>query len=191
MRYFNLSKEYYSFDYQNARFFVLSTEHTNNSSLYDFVKSDLARASSNSSIEWIIAHLYKPLYASPSEHAAEDTMRAMYHPLFEQYNVDIVLYGHNHAYERSYPMKYNKSNPSIPVITSNNSGSYNDPQGQIFATVGTAGRSVYLYDSKAEYIVTQYEGYGFLDIDIDTNNLVAKFYSNSDGSIKDQFIITR
>jgi hypothetical protein len=39
--------------------------------------------------------------------------------------------------------------------------------------------------------VTQYEGYGFLDIDIAGNKLVAKFYSNNDGSTKDQFTITK
>ena len=111
--------------------------------------------------------------------------------MFDQYDVDIVLYGHNHAYERSYPIKYNKANPSLPIITSGSKLTYNDPQGQIFATVGTAGRSIYHYDNKSSYIVRQYEGYGFLDINIAGNTLVAKFYSNSDGSVKDQFIITK
>ena len=156
-----------------------------------FAKGDLARASSNPSIGWIIAYMHKPLYTSPTEHEADSKMRGIYHPLFEQYNVDIVLYGHNHAYERSYPMKYNNSNPSIPIITSNGTGSYNDPQGQIFATVGTGGINMYHYDRKAGYIVTQYEGYGFLDIEIDRTKVVARFYSNSDGSVKDQFNITK
>ena len=189
--YFNLSREYYSFNYQNAHFVVLSTEQTTSSSQYDFVKSDLARAASNSSIDWIIVYMHKPLYTSPSVNPAESTMRDIYHPLFDQYGVDIVLYGHNHAYERSYPMKYDKASPSIPIITSSSKGSYNDPQGRIFATVGTAGESVYHYDSKSQYIVTQYEGYGFLDIEIARNKLVAKFYSDIDGSVEDQFTITK
>ena len=191
MNHFSLSKQYYSFNYQNAHFVVLSTEQISSSSQYAFVKSDLARASSNSNIDWIIVYMHKPLYTSPSAHAGESTMRNKYHPLFDQYGVDIVLYGHNHAYERSYPMKYDKTSPSIPIITSSSKGSYNDPQGQIFATVGTAGQSVYHYGSKSWYIVTQYEGYGFLDIDIAGNRLVAKFYSNVDGSVKDQFTITK
>jgi predicted phosphodiesterase len=191
MSHFSLSKQYYSFDYQNAHFVVLSTEQTSSSSQYNFVRSDLAKASSNSNIDWIIVYMHKPLYTSPSVHAGESTMRDKYHPLFDRYGVDFVLYGHNHAYERSYPIKYNKPSPSTPIITSSSKGSYNDPQGQIFATVGTAGRSIYQYDSKSWYIVTQYEGYGFLDIDISGNRLVAKFYSNNDGSVKDQFTITK
>jgi predicted phosphodiesterase len=191
MSHFRLSKQYYSFDYQNAHFVVLSTEQTSSSSQYAFVKSDLAKASSNSNIDWIVVYMHKPLYTSPSVHAGESTMRDKYHPLFDQYGVDLVLYGHNHAYERSYPLRYEKSSPSIPIITSTSKGSYNDPQGQIFATAGTAGRSIYHYDSKSWYIVTQYEGYAFLDIDIAGNKLVAKFYSNNDGSIKDQFTIIK
>jgi predicted phosphodiesterase len=188
---FDLPREYYSFNYQNAHFVVLSTEQTSSSSQYDFVKSDLARASSNSSIDWIIVYMHKPLYTSPSHHSGESTMRDRYHPLFDRYGVDIVLYGHNHAYERSYPIKYDNVSASTPIITSNSTGSYNDPEGQIFATVGTAGVSIHHYDRKSSYIVTQYEEYGFLDIDIVGNNLVAKFYSNNDGSVKDQFTITK
>jgi 3',5'-cyclic AMP phosphodiesterase CpdA len=172
-------------------FVVLSTEQTSNCSQYDFVKSDLARAASNSSIDWIIAYMHKPLYTSPSMHAGYTTMRDIYHPLFDQYGVDVVLYGHNHAYERSYPMKYDKATPSVPVITSSSKGNYNDPQGEIFATVGTAGKSVYHYNSKSPYIVTQYEGYGFLDIDIAGNKLVGKFYSDNDDSVEDQFTIAK
>jgi predicted phosphodiesterase len=191
MSHFSLSKEYYSFDDQNAHFVVLSTELTTSSSQYDFVKSDLAKAASDSNIDWIIVYMHKPMYTSLSYHAGESAMRDKYHPLFDQYGVDLVLYAHNHAYERSYPMKYHQANPSIPIITNYSNGSYNDPQGEIFATVGTAGQSVDHYVNKSSYIVTQYEAYGFLDIDIAGNRLVAKFYSNIDGSIKDQFTITK
>jgi hypothetical protein len=191
MSHFNLSKQYYSFNYQNAHFLVLSTEQINDSSQYDFAKGDLAKAASNPNIEWIIVYMHKPLYSSPGMHGGQTTMRRLYHPLFDKYGVDIVLYGHNHAYERSYPIKYHKANPSVPIITSSNKGSYNDPQGQIFVSVGTAGQSLYHYDNKSSYIVTQYEGYGFLDMNISRNALIAKFYSNSDGAVKDTFAITK
>jgi predicted phosphodiesterase len=192
MSHFGLSKQYYSFNYQNTHFVVLSTEQISSSSQYDFAKSDLARASLNPNIDWIIVYMHKPLYTSPSVHAGESTMRDRYHPLFDRYGVDIVLYGNNHAYERSYPIKYDDvGNPATPIITSTSKASYNDPEGQIFATVGTAGKSIYHYDSKNSYIVTQYENYGFLDIDIAQNKLVAKFYSNNDGSVIDQFTITK
>ena len=191
MSHFSLSKQYYSFNYQNAHFVVLSTEQTSSSSQYDFVKSDLAKAASNTGIDWIIVYMHKPMYTSPSTHSASSTMRDKYHPLFDLYGVDVVLYGHNHAYERSYPIKYDSSTPSTPIVTSTNKASYTNPTGAIFATVGTAGASLYSYSSKSSYIVTQYKGYGILDINISGTTLAAKFYSNSDGSVKDQFTITK
>ena len=49
-------------------------------------------------------------------------------------------------------MKHDKASPSIPIITNSIKGSYNDPQGKIFATVGTAGEAVYHYESPIVYI---------------------------------------
>ena len=191
LSHFGLSKQYYSFDYSNAHFLVLSTEMESSSSQYDFAKADLAKAASNTAINWIIVYMHKPMYTSPNHHSAETTMRNMYHPLFDQYGVDLVLYGHNLAYERSYPIKYDKSTPSSPIVTSSNKGSYTDPQGEIYATVGTGGESIYQYTGKNSYIVTQYQGYGFIDINISGTTLAAKFYANSDGSVKDQFTIQK
>ncbi|HKI10093.1 MAG TPA: metallophosphoesterase [Nitrososphaeraceae archaeon] len=192
MSHFDLSRQYYSFNYQNTHFVVLSTEQVSSYSQYVFARVDLATASSNANIDWIIVYMHKPLYTSPGIHPGESTMRDRYHPLFDRYGVDIVLYGHNHAYERSYPIEYDsEGNPATPIVTTRETRNYNDPEGQIFATVGTAGRSIYPYFSKSSYIVTQYEDYGFLDINIVENRLVAKFYSNNDGLVKDQFTITK
>ena len=191
LNHFGLSKEYYSFNYNNAHFLVLSTEMITSSSQYDFAKIDLEKAAANSNIEWIIVYMHKPMYTSPGAHPAETTMRDMYHPLFDRYGVDLILNGHNHWYERSYPIKYNKSSPSTPIITSSSKGSYTDPQGEIFVTIGTGGQSLYHYTSKNSYIVTQYEGYGFIDINISGSTLVAKFYADSDGSVKDTFTIQK
>ena len=191
LNHFGLSNEYYSFNYNNAHFLVLSTEMITSSSQYDFAKIDLEKAAANSNIEWIIVYMHKPMYTSPGAHPAETTMRDMYHPLFDRYGVDLILNGHNHWYERSYPIKYNKSSPSTPIITSSSKGSYTDPQGEIFVTIGTGGQSLYHYTSKNSYIVTQYEGYGFIDINISGSTLVAKFYADSDGSVKDTFTIQK
>jgi hypothetical protein len=43
-------------------------------------------------------YMHKPMYTSLSFHAGESAMRDKYHPLFDQHGVDLVLYGHNHAY---------------------------------------------------------------------------------------------
>ena len=45
--------------------------------------------------------------------------------------------GHTHNYQRSYPIKYNPDNPSNPIITNTHKNNYTDPEGQIYAIVGT------------------------------------------------------
>jgi hypothetical protein len=39
----------------------------------------------------MIVYGFRPLYSSPTMHPGEDGLREAYHPLFDQYDVDIVL----------------------------------------------------------------------------------------------------
>jgi hypothetical protein len=116
----------------------------------------------------------------------------IYHPLFGEHNVDVVLQGHEHNYQRTYPLEYNIGNPDKPTVTDINPNSYSDPSGQIFVTVGTAGAQLRNLDGNAPYTVTQHDGFGFSNIDITSSGktLNATFVAN-DGSIKDQFMITK
>jgi hypothetical protein len=129
--------------------------------------------------------------------------------LFDRYNVDLVLQAHQHNYQRTYPIKFNEDSPSNPIKTSTNTSAYNDPSGQIYATVGTGGVSIadgesqteplfdsgdalYDFKGKASFVVTQFKEYGFINIDVINNGATfdAKFYANN-GSIRDQFSITK
>ena len=108
------------------------------------------------------------------------------------------MQGHEHTYQRSYPLRYNVNNSSNPIVVTdnisahNNNYTYTNPQGRIFTIVGTAGARLFPLYGYAPYMATQYIGHGFLDITI-TNygkTLSAKFYAN-DGSVKDQFTINK
>jgi 3',5'-cyclic AMP phosphodiesterase CpdA len=69
--------------------------------------------------------------------------------MFEQYGVDLVLQGHVHNYERTFPLKYNPASPSNPTKTSSNANDYTDPEGQVFAIVGTGGVNFHALSGKA------------------------------------------
>jgi hypothetical protein len=119
------------------------------------------------------------------------------------------LYAHQDNSQRTYPIKFNGDSPSNPIETNTNTNPYNDPSGQIYVTVGTgrvsiadaesqteplfdSGEALYDFKGKASFVVTQFKGYGFINIDVINNGSTfdAKFYAN-DGSIKDQFNITK
>jgi len=191
---FNLSQDYYSFNYQNVHFIALATEiqFDINSPQYNFIKNDLDSNSKNPEIKWIVVFSYRPQYSSPTKHQGNVDLRDLYHPLFQKYHVDIVLQAHNHNYQRTYPVTYNQKTPVDPIIEDNNSNYYEGPNGQIYLTVGTGGAELYRFSGKAPYIAAQYAGFGFLDISIANNgrNLTGTYY-NSDNSIKDHFIVRK
>ena len=134
-------------------------------------------------------------YTSPSTLDTVDELRKILHPLFDRYGVDLVLEGHQHNYQRSYPIRYNSDNPNHPIITtdSNNRNIYTNPKGPIFVTVGTGGATLFNFTGKASYIASQHVGYGILNVDVINNGktLSAKFYEDVDGIVKDQFTITK
>jgi predicted MPP superfamily phosphohydrolase len=217
MEFFGLEKQYYSFNYENIHFTAISTElpYEEGSEQYNFVDNDLSKISSDPNIDWIVVFFHSLAYTSPADsgkgNRAEKELRETYHPLFDKYDVDIVLQAHNHNYQRSYPIVFNIDKPKEPIITDNSdSNNFHDPQGQIFVTAGTGGASVYPLTGQANFTANQYVGFGFLNIDVINNNngmtttITGKFYANDNGgnsghsdsggdgtTIKDQFTITK
>ena len=192
---FGLGTSYYSFNYRNIHFLMLNSEiaFNSNSPQYSFAKNDLAIASADAAIKWIIVGFHTPVYTSPSKHPPNVPFRETYHPLFDKYDVDLVLQAHNHNYQRSYPITFNNAKSSEPLISSSQKNDYKDPAGEIYLVVGTAGRSLYSLNGKASFNVDQFEEYGFLDLEISNDGKIlnGKFYSDKGGSIEDQFTITK
>ncbi|MDW0256876.1 MAG: metallophosphoesterase [Nitrososphaeraceae archaeon] len=196
---FELDKPYYSYDYEHVHLLVMATlsDYKEGSDQYNFIRQDLEKASQNEDTNWIIVSTYKPLYSSPSEHPAEDSLRDEYSPLFEKYGVDLVLNGHNHNYQRTYPLTYNPNESAKPTTTSTLSTGYNrGNDGIVFATVGTGGVNFYSLEGKNPYVANQFAGkFGFLNIDISNGNphskLTGTFYDNKGGEIADEFTIEK
>jgi hypothetical protein len=108
--------------------------------------------------------------------------------------VDLVLQGHVHNYQRTYPLKYDPVSPSSPTITSTNTSSYTDPQGEIFATVGTGGINFHGFSDRSYFVVNQQaQKFGILDIsmDDDGSKLNGRYYANGASFPSDQFSISK
>jgi Calcineurin-like phosphoesterase len=189
----NLTTPYYSHDFKNIHFISLSTEHPyeDGSKQYEFIKNDLEKTSKNSSIEWIIVHQHKPLYSSKNDKEEAKELRITYHPLFEKYDVDLVISSHNQYYERTYPLLYNSESDEYPIFIKDNFSSnyYHKSDGIIFLTVGTAGDELQDIEDQADYYAIQDdEEFGFLDLKLENNGktLIGEFHTNK-GDIIDHF----
>ena len=199
LNHFGMTSQYYSFNYENVHFLSMATElsYSSGSAQNLFVKNDLSSAAADPNIDWIVVYLHKPMYSSPnscSSCGGETALRDLYHPIFDQYGVDIVLEGHTHDYQRSYPIKYNPNNPSNPIITNTNKNNYTDPEGQIYSIVGTGGVNFHSLNGQSSFTASQQAvRFGHLNINILNNGttLVGKFIPNEPGITPDQFTITK
>ena len=186
LEYYNLENLFYSFDFENVHFVTVSTEkpYSKESKQYDFLRNDLANASLDENIDWIIFWLHKPLYTGywPNGH----TDLIVLHELLEQYDVDLVLQANFHAYERSKPMT------SDGIVMDHSKCSYTDPKGQIFVTVGTGGHSHIDIRNKFDWSVIQNNNdFGFLNLKIlEDKAIVGEFIANS-GKIVDTFEVRK
>ena len=105
------TEAYYSFDYANVHFIVLDSMDSSRapgSAMLTWLQADL----SGTTQEWVIVYFHHPPYTKgshDSDSAADSggrlvAMRENVLPILEAGGVDLVLGGHSHIYERSYPL---------------------------------------------------------------------------------------
>lgn len=85
----------YSFDYGPVHVTVLNTE-SNLKKQTQWLEEDLA----NTDAKWKIVAIHRPVYGGNTYKKIED-----WADIFDEYEVDLVLQGHNHEYSRSYPIR--------------------------------------------------------------------------------------
>jgi predicted phosphohydrolase len=88
-------ERWYSLDWGDAHIVVLDTQKVGDAQAR-WLERDLAA----NTLPWVIAVGHRPPYSSGSHGSAMD-VRERFSPLFEQYGVDLALFGHEHDYERT------------------------------------------------------------------------------------------
>jgi hypothetical protein len=91
---------YYTFDKKNIDFFVLDSNYMTPQQL-----SWLQGKLKGSNAKWKIAYFHHPLYTCAKFHGPDIDLRNQLMPLFTQYGVNAVWYGHEHVYERLKPQQ--------------------------------------------------------------------------------------
>ncbi len=114
----NNAERFYSFDFGPVHFIALDTEAAFLSSArrkeqIAWLTQDLQAAQDR---PWRVAFFHRPPYNSGVEHGSELPVRQAFGPLFERYNVQLVVSGHEHSYERSVPWR-ESSNTSWQAVT--------------------------------------------------------------------------
>lgn len=95
---------------------------------FDRLRSTLAAARQDASIEWIVAFHHYPLW-SDGEHGSNLALQRIWGPVYDEYRVEVVVQGHDHLYERTKTMR----------------GGQVAEAGTTFVTVGMGGASHYAF----------------------------------------------
>jgi hypothetical protein len=97
----NGSERFYSFDYGDIHMVALDTTEPFSTAILDWLRNDLAA----SSRRWKFVFFHHTVYSCGQYHGSSTSLISLLTPIFEDYGVDLVMYGHDHHYERSYPMR--------------------------------------------------------------------------------------
>ena len=90
----------YYYSYGDILFIFLNT---NNYNAAEHKKAVEEAVASNPKAKWRIVTIHQDIYGSGLDHSDTDGMilRTQLTPIFDQYDVDVVLQGHDHTYSRS------------------------------------------------------------------------------------------
>jgi hypothetical protein len=98
---------WYTFSYGNIQWISLSSEHDldPSSPQYNFLKKALDAATANrANVPWIVLTIHKPFYCSVDGSGSPSKYADALEDIMIEYDVDITLTGHMHAYERIHPV---------------------------------------------------------------------------------------
>jgi hypothetical protein len=71
-----------------------------------WLEQTLAAGRGDASVDWIVAQMHQCAVSSSATGNGSDLgIRQDWLPLFDRYEVDLVLAGHDHEYERSFPLR--------------------------------------------------------------------------------------
>lgn len=127
----------FSFDYGHAHITVLndSPEQTGDIAglIKEFLRADLT---AHQAKRWKLVNHHRPIYSASTRHGTDLTLLMEWAPLYDQFHVDVALAGHDHDYERTFPMKNMQQQPT-------------PADGTVYLVSGGAGAD--LYDNGTDF----------------------------------------
>lgn len=122
-----------------------------------WLKSTLAAFHGDPGTDFIVVFFHHCAFSTCSSHSSDGGVRKVLAPLFAKYQVDLVVQGHNHLYERTNPISYNAASnfgaSSVQAVSlSPSEAAVVDPatDGTTYVVVGSAGRPRYSWGGAVE-----------------------------------------
>ncbi|KAL8004924.1 hypothetical protein Plhal703r1_c09g0049741 [Plasmopara halstedii] len=175
---------WYSFNYGGIHVIQMSTEHnwTRGSEQYNWLQHDLEQVDRNVT-PWVVLTAHRMMYTTQMNIEADMKVSFKFQEEVEDliytHRVNLMMVGHEHAYERSCPL-YRKE--CVP-----------DGKGTVHIVVGSAGFPLGTQDFSSKYgnwSLRHVNDYGYLRIASSPEDMNVQFVLNKNGDIYDEFTIT-
>ncbi|TMW66925.1 hypothetical protein Poli38472_012041 [Pythium oligandrum] len=204
---------WYSFDYASVHFTSLSSEtdypdapsnsytltHKNGGfgNQVAWLEEDLKKAAANrANVPWIVVTMHRPIYhleqvdanGAPTDYSKN--LQSAFEELFLKYNVDIVISGHRHRYERQMPIARNAAKTDG---VSSDKKTYTNPKAPVYLVSGGAGNieANELNNNKASWHVVQSKDYGIMNVHVGPKSMQWTYINSDSKKVVDQFTITK
>lgn len=166
----NAGTDYY-YTYGDALFIVIDTNNYNCATHRNVIEKAV---NENKDKKWRIVMFHQDIYGSGLDHSDSDgiILRTQLTPIFDEFDIDVALQGHDHTYSRSYQLSgdgkehtaFDRSNAyGEDYLTQNNcytinsdlvTGTIVDPEGTVYMEANSATGSKYyeLIPAQQDYI---------------------------------------
>jgi hypothetical protein len=107
-----------------------------------WLEATLAAARGDCSIDWVVVQFHQCACSSSRTGDASGLgIRREWLPIFDRYEVDLVLCGHEHGYERSFPVRgFDSADTLRPhPVTTTDGGVFDTSQGTVHLALGCGG----------------------------------------------------
>jgi hypothetical protein len=99
-----------------------------------FIDDDLT---AHAAAPWKLMTHHRPAYSAALNHGSDPTLQQEWVPIFDRHRVDLVLNGHEHEYERTFPLRANQvgatpADGTIYVVSGGAGAALYDPGMQFF-----------------------------------------------------------
>ncbi|MEM9324123.1 MAG: metallophosphoesterase [Bacteroidota bacterium] len=176
---------YYKFSYGNADFFMLDSnqreEFSKGGEQYEWLKTQL----SQSTARWkFVAHHHAPYSSDEDDYGNSwegpssmgDPMVKKIVPVYEEYGVDVVFFGHLHTYQRTHKISDKKISKS---------------KGVTYIQAGGAGGNLEDFaPTRSWFSAKTFRGHHYLTVEVFGEELELRMY-DSEGRMKDIYQISK
>lgn len=169
------NERWYSFDWQGVHFVALDTftEARVPPAQVGWLQEDLA---AHAAATWTIVVLHEPPYSSNLAHGSSPRVQQLLVPVFDEHGVDLVLAAHDHAYERTHPIRQ---------------GSV-DANGTVYVVTGGGGNGIYPdFDDDNDWSAVRIAEFHVTTLNVTPTRIEGRAVSTDDGRTLDSFVLTK